>query len=192
MTEHLHIKANLKQVLETLRKLEKKYQRPAKITKLLAVSKTKSIKEILAANSAGQTHFGENYVQEAIEKIEGLKLYKTTLNWHFIGPIQKNKTRLIAENFQWVHSVDRLIIAQRLNEQRPSSLNPLQVCIQVNIDSEVSKSGITIDGIRSLAENLVELRHIKLRGLMAIPKASNNTDKGRAKNRRTDFEVIPK
>lgn len=192
MTEHSHIKANLKQVLKTLRELEKKYQRPAKITKLLAVSKTKSIKEILAANSVGQTHFGENYVQEAIEKIEELKLYKTTLNWHFIGPIQKNKTRLIAENFQWVHSVDRLVIAQRLNEQRPSSLNPLQVCIQVNIDNEDSKSGITIDGIRSLAENLVELRHIKLRGLMAIPKASNNTDKQRKSfaNLRTQLEYL--
>lgn len=179
MTEHSYIEANLKRVLRILRELEKKYQRPANSTKLLAVSKTKPIKDILAANSAGQTHFGENYVQEAIEKIEGLKLYKTTLHWHFIGPIQKNKTRLIAENFQWVHSLDRLVIAQRLNEQRPSSLPPLQVCIQVNIDSEVSKAGVTIDKIRSLAHNLAELGHIKLRGLMAIPQANSDTNKQR-------------
>jgi hypothetical protein len=192
MTEHSYIEANLKRVLRILRELEKKYQRPANSTKLLAVSKTKPIKDILAANSAGQTHFGENYVQEAIEKIEGLKLYKTTLHWHFIGPIQKNKTRLIAENFQWVHSLDRLVIAQRLNEQRPSSLPPLQVCIQVNIDNEVSKAGVTIDKIRSLAHNLAELGHIKLRGLMAIPQANSDTNKQRKSfaNLRTQLESL--
>jgi len=165
------IEANLKRVLETLRTLEIKHQRPANSVQLLAVSKTKPIEDIQAAITAGQTHFGENYVQEAIEKIQ---LSSAKVDWHFIGPIQKNKTRTITENFQWVHSVDRLVIAQRLNDQRPSSLPPLQVCIQVNIDNEASKAGVISEDIQSLAENLSKLKHIKLRGLMAIPQASCN------------------
>jgi len=177
--QNSQIEANLKRVLETLRTLEIKYQRPINSVELLAVSKTKPIKDILAANSAGQTHFGENYVQEAIEKIEELQLNKPTLHWHFIGPIQKNKTRLIAEHFQWLHSLDRLVIAQRLNDQRPSSLPPLQVCIQVNVDNEISKAGVNIDNIQDLAESISKLEHIKLRGLMAIPQASSDTSKQR-------------
>ena len=191
LKQDTQIAANLKQVEETLRALEKKYQRPTNSVQLLAVSKTKPIKDILAAHSVGQTDFGENYVQEALEKIEELKIeklkieekkitpIKSELTWHFIGPIQKNKTRAIAENFHWLHSLDRLVIAQRLNDQRPKSLPPLQVCIQVNIDHEDSKSGVTIDAIQTLAEAIADLKQIKLRGLMAIPQANNDTQQQR-------------
>jgi len=177
--QNSQIEANLIRVIETLRTLEIKYQRPANSVELLAVSKTKPIKDIFAASTAGQKHFGENYVQEAIEKIEALQLNKPALRWHFIGPIQKNKTRLIAEHFQWLHSLDRLVIAQRLNDQRPNSLPPLQVCIQVNIDNEVSKAGVKTEDIQGLAESISKLEHIKLRGLMAIPQASSDTGKQR-------------
>ena len=177
MTENSQIKTNLNRVLKKLRDLEKKYQRPAHSVQLLAVSKTKPITDILAASAAGQTNFGENYVQEAIEKIQALQIEK--LNWHFIGPIQKNKTRLIAEHFEWVHSLDRLAIAQRLNDQRLSSLAPLQVCIQVNIDQEDSKSGVDIAETHKLAESISKLKQIKLRGLMAIPQASSDTNQQR-------------
>jgi pyridoxal phosphate enzyme (YggS family) len=148
LQQNSQIETNLKKVEETLRALEKKYRRPTNSVQLLAVSKTKPIEDILAAHSAGQTDFGESYVQEAIEKITS---NRPELHWHFIGPMQKNKTRLIAENFDWVHSLDRLIIAQRLNDQRPSSLPPLQVCIQVNIDNEATKTGVEIDLIRTKA-----------------------------------------
>ena len=173
------IEANIKQVLDSLRRLEEKYQRPANSVQLLAVSKTKPIEDINSAYASGQRHFGENYLQEALGKIEELKTEpsnseKSNLHWHFIGPIQKNKTRAITENFHWVHSVDRLVIAQRLNDQRPSFLPPLQVCIQVNIDNEASKAGVVSGDIQSLAEKLLKLKHIKLRGLMAIPQASND------------------
>jgi len=124
-------------------------------------------------------HFGESYVQEAINKISHLESQHPPLHWHFIGPIQKNKTRSIAEQFQWVHSVDRLVIAKRLNEQRPQSLPPLQICIQVNIDNEASKSGIAIEDIQDLAEQFKPLKRINLRGLMAIPQASSDTDQQR-------------
>lgn len=179
-----YLKQNLKQVLASLRTLEEKYHRPTNSVQLLAVSKTKSSDDIYSAYMSGQHHFGESYLQEALEKINKLDIElsaieKTKLYWHFIGPIQKNKTRAIAENFQWVHSVDRLIIAQRLNDQRPSSLPPLQACIQVNIDNEASKAGVNSEDIQSLAENLSKLKHIKLRGLMAIPKASSDIQQQR-------------
>ena len=183
------IKAKLKQVLANLRMLEEKYQRPANSVQLLAVSKTKPIEDIYSAYVCGQHDFGESYLQEALEKIEKLKTEKfkiessniehSKLNWHFIGPIQKNKTRAITENFQWVHSVDRLVIAQRLNDQRPSSLPPLQVCIQVNIDSETTKAGVNSEEIQNLAEKLSKFKHIKLRGLMAIPQASSDIQQQR-------------
>ena len=173
------IKANLNQVLENLRMLEERYKRPANSVQLLAVSKTKPIEDICTAYACGQHHFGESYLQEALEKIKKLKIEqpnikKSKLYWHFIGPIQKNKTRAITENFQWVHSVERLVIAQRLNDQRPSSLPPLQVCIQVNIDNEASKAGVIIEDIQNLAKGLSKLKNIKLRGLMAIPQSSND------------------
>jgi len=172
----LQIEENVRAVCATLRNLETKYKRPANSVKLLAVSKTKSIEDIITANLAGQEYFGESYVQEAIEKIT---LSTLDLQWHFIGPIQKNKTRLIAENFQWVHSIDRFIIAKRLNDQRPSVLAPLQVCIQVNIDNETSKAGVALEDVVDLAHELSTLEQIKLRGLMAIPQVSNNVDEQR-------------
>lgn len=170
------IEENVKRVLATLRNLETKYHRPSNSVQLLAVSKTKPIEDLIIANSAGQEHFGESYAQEAIEKIALSKLH---VYWHFIGPIQKNKTRLITENFQWVHSIDRFIIAKRLNDQRTNSIAPLQVCIQVNVDNEDSKAGVLLEDVEDLANELSKLEHIKLRGLMAIPKASNDINEQR-------------
>ncbi|MFK7815269.1 MAG: YggS family pyridoxal phosphate-dependent enzyme [Gammaproteobacteria bacterium] len=174
--QKLLIEENLETVLLNLRSLETKYQRPLNSVKLLAVSKTKPIEDIITANMAGQKSFGESYVQEAIEKIA---LNHSGLDWHFIGPIQKNKTRLVAENFQWVHSVDRLIIAKRLNDQRPKTLTPLHICIQVNIDNETSKAGVTLDEVEDLTTELSGFDNIKLRGLMAIPRASNDVNEQR-------------
>ena len=192
LNQNSQIQANLEQVQNTLRALEEKYLRPKNSVRLLAVSKTKPIEDIVAAAQCGQTHFGENYLQEALKKIEEIKIeelkieelktskaLESNLHWHFIGPTQKNKTRLIAENFDWLHSLDRLLIAQRLNDQRPSALPPLQLCIQVNIDNEATKAGIEIDAVQGLAEALSKFKQIKLRGLMAIPQANNDTQQQR-------------
>ncbi|MEJ2116040.1 MAG: YggS family pyridoxal phosphate-dependent enzyme [Gammaproteobacteria bacterium] len=179
LNRNLQIETNIKNVLKDIRALEQKYQRPENSVQLVAVSKTKPLKDILAANACGQIDFGENYVQEALKKIENLKTINSNLCWHFIGPIQKNKTRLIAEYFQWVHSIDRLIIAKRLNDQHSDLFPPLQVCIQVNIDDEASKAGVTIKNIQPLAEGIKNLKHIKLRGLMAVPRASSETHEQR-------------
>jgi len=134
---------------------------------LLAVSKSFTTQDIREAFHAGQTCFAESYAQEAQGKIEALK--DLPIEWHFIGPIQSNKTRPIAENFAWVHSVDRLKIAERLSEQRPSYLPPLQVCLQVNISGETTKSGVRPDEISVLALAIDKLPRLRLRGLMAIP-----------------------
>jgi len=134
---------------------------------LLAVSKTQSADIVREAWHAGQRHFGENYVQEALEKIAALPL--PGLVWHFIGPLQSNKTRDIAAHFDWVHSVDRLKIATRLNEQRPAGMAPLNVCIQVNISEEDSKSGVSLAEVEALCEAVQALPRLRLRGLMAIP-----------------------
>lgn len=139
---------------------------PCDIT-LLAVSKTKPAKDIAAAYHAGQRHFGENYLQEAVEKCDELR--DLDVVWHFIGPIQSNKTRAIAEHFAWAHSVDRLKIAHRLSEQRPAHLPPLNVCLQVNIDDEPSKAGCSPTEAHALATAIVALPNLRLRGLMAIP-----------------------
>lgn len=135
---------------------------------LLAVSKTFAAGEVRAAHAAGQRDFGENYVQEATEKIAALS--DLPLFWHFIGPIQSNKTRAIAEHFDWVHSVDRVKIAQRLAESRPAGRQPLDVCLQVNLSGEQSKSGVTPEALRPLAEAVRTLPRLRLRGLMAIPE----------------------
>jgi len=142
---------------------------------LLAVSKTKPIEAIYAAYQAGQRLFGESYVQEAIPKIQLIqtKADYADIEWHFIGPLQSNKTKLVAEHFDWVHSVDREKIAQRLNEQRPTQLPALNICLQVNISGEQTKSGMTTDEVFSLAGIISDLPHLKLRGLMAI---AENTD----------------
>ncbi|WP_163932678.1 YggS family pyridoxal phosphate-dependent enzyme [Paraferrimonas sp. SM1919] len=139
---------------------------------LLAVSKTKPLADILALYSLGQRHFGENYVQEGVEKIQTCP--HKDISWHFIGPLQSNKSKLVAEHFDWMHTVDRLKIAKRLNDQRPADKAPLNVCIQVNISNEASKSGIPLEQVDELAKQLSELENIKLRGLMAIPANSKD------------------
>lgn len=139
---------------------------------LLAVSKTRSAEEVREAYQQGLTRFGENYLQEALNKIQALE--DLPLEWHFIGPVQSNKTRQIAEAFDWVHSVDRLKIARRLSEQRPADLPDLNICLQVNIDDENSKSGCSPDEALELAREIAALPHVKLRGLMAIPAPSDN------------------
>ena len=147
--------------------LEAKYGRPKNSVSLLAVSKKKSPEEILKAASLGITHFGENYFQEAIEKIERLR--ELNLKWHFIGSIQSNKTREIAQTFDWIQSLDREKIAVKLNEYRGSTLSALNVCVQVNLSGEETKSGVPINQAQDLCELVEELPNLKLRGLMAIP-----------------------
>jgi pyridoxal phosphate enzyme (YggS family) len=140
--------------------------------RLLAVSKTFGVEAIQEAYAAGQTAFGENYIQEAVDKITQLKhlLPDSSLQWHCIGPIQSNKTRLVAEHFDWVHTVDRLKIAQRLSEQRPAALAPLQVCIQVNVDGGPTKSGVASQDTLELAQQVAALPRLVLRGIMCIPE----------------------
>ncbi len=142
--------------------------RPQWAVTLLAVSKTFGADAVRDAYAAGQIAFGENYIQEAVDKITTLA--DLPLQWHCIGPIQSNKTRLVAEHFDWVHSVDRIKIAQRLSEQRPPGKAPLQVCIQVNIDGGPNKAGVTPDAALELAQQVNALPHLKLRGLMTIPE----------------------
>ncbi|AWL12875.1 UPF0001 protein [Saliniradius amylolyticus] len=135
---------------------------------LLAVSKTKPVSDIQQAYAAGQRQFGENYAQEAVEKIQLLS-HLEDIQWHFIGPLQSNKTRIVAENFDWVQSVEREKIARRLNDQRPAEKAPLQVLLQVNISDEASKSGLTPDGVLELADKVAAMDNLVLRGLMTIP-----------------------
>ncbi len=141
--------------------------RPAMDILLLAVSKTVGAAAVRELADCGQRAFGESYVQEALEKQRALR--DMPLEWHFIGPIQSNKTRAIAENFSWVHSVDRLKVAERLSAQRPPGLPPLQTCIEVNVSGEASKGGVSLDELWALAEQVAGLPGLKLRGLMAIP-----------------------
>ncbi|CAM4016813.1 YggS family pyridoxal phosphate-dependent enzyme [Shewanella aquimarina] len=148
--------------------------RDSKEIQLLAVSKTKPIDQIVAAYDAGQRLFGENYVQEGEEKINALRESHGDIEWHFIGPLQSNKTRTIAEHFDWMHTLSREKIARRLSEQRPDHLAPLQVCIQVNVSQEESKSGINPDEVAHLAETIASLPRLTLRGLMAIPTATDD------------------
>ncbi|TBR43842.1 YggS family pyridoxal phosphate-dependent enzyme [Marinomonas agarivorans] len=164
---------NLTQVHQQIRLLETQYQRPQNSVKLLAVSKTKPIEDILLAYEAGQRAFGENYVQEAVDKHQQLA-HLPDIEWHFIGAIQSNKSRLVAESMDWVHTLDRAKIATRLSEQRPSSLPTLNVCIQVNISQEASKSGIVLEELDDLVEQVLSLPNLCLRGLMAIPAPMNS------------------
>jgi pyridoxal phosphate enzyme (YggS family) len=147
-------------------------QRDPASVMLLAVSKTFPAAAVREAYVAGQRAFGENYVQEALDKIEALR--DLDLEWHFIGPIQSNKTRVIAENFAWVHGVDRLKIAQRLSEQRPPELPPLNLCLQINVSGEESKSGVDPHEAVRLAREVAQLPRLKLRGLMAIPAPADD------------------
>ncbi|UVM61121.1 YggS family pyridoxal phosphate-dependent enzyme [Pseudomonas sp. P9_35] len=163
---------NIAQVSSRIRAAEQAAQRAEHSVKLLAVSKTKPVQALREAYAAGLRDFGENYLQEALGK--QLELTDLPLIWHFIGPIQSNKTRAIAEHFDWVHSVDRLKIAQRLSEQRPADLPPLNICIQVNVSGEASKSGCTPADLPALTSAISALPRLKLRGLMAIPEPTED------------------
>src|SRR5688572_16325556 len=142
--------------------------------RLLAVSKTFPEAALRAAHAAGQSAFGENYVQEGVAKIQALADLRSAIEWHCIGPLQSNKTRVVAEHFDWVHSIDRLKIAQRLSEQRPAGIAPLQLCLQVNVDGGANKSGVTPPEALALARQVVELPNVRLRGLMAIPEPAES------------------
>lgn len=162
------IQHNLQQLRQRIRAAATQCGRDPEEVTLLAVSKTKPASAVEEAIEAGQLAFGENYVQEGVEKIEALAAHPQ-VEWHFIGPLQSNKSRLVAEHFAWCHTVDRLKIAQRLSDQRPDSLPPLNVLIQVNISDENSKSGIMLEDLPELAQQVAALPRLQLRGLMAIP-----------------------
>lgn len=164
------IAERLKSALESLNQTATESHRAPNSVQLLAVSKTKPVSEIVLAYEAGQRQFGENYVQEGVEKIEELQEL-SDIEWHFIGPLQSNKTRPVAEHFDWVQSIDRLKIAQRLNDQRTPH-KTLNVCIQVNINNEDNKSGVSAEELEPLAEAINGMKNLTLRGLMAIPAAS--------------------
>ncbi|NND66252.1 MAG: YggS family pyridoxal phosphate-dependent enzyme [Halioglobus sp.] len=160
---------------------------------VLAVSKTKPAEDIRAAHAAGLSHFGENYLQEALAKIEALS--DLELTWHFIGPLQSNKTRAVAEHFDWVHTVDREKIARRLSQQRPPHLAPLNVCLQVNISGESTKSGVSLGELPDLAARVSDLPGIALRGLMTIPAPAGEGQDEEARRRpfralREAFEAL--
>ncbi|NOQ15692.1 MAG: YggS family pyridoxal phosphate-dependent enzyme [Methyloprofundus sp.] len=171
------IASNLNAINSNIRLAESNAGREVDSVQLLAVSKTKPSVDIIEAYQAGQRHFGENYLQEALTKQKELSHYQ--IIWHFIGPIQSNKTKQIAENFSWVHSVDRLKIAQRLSDQRPESLAPLNICLQVNISDEESKAGIKLAELADMVEQIECLPHIKLRGVMAIPEPAQDYEQQR-------------
>jgi len=158
---------NLKQVNSRIDSIEHNHE-----VQLIAVSKTRSTSEILEAVNAGQVHFGENYLQESLDKISFFKERK--LIWHFIGPIQSNKTALIAENFDWVHSVDRLKIAKRLSDQRDPRLGKLNILIQINIDEELTKFGLLLKDVNEIILEVHDLPNISLRGFMCIPSPKNS------------------
>jgi len=166
------------QLRESIHAAEQRFGRRPGSVSLLAVSKTRPAADLLAAAQAGQRAFGENYVQEALGKIDACA--DRGLSWHLIGPLQSNKARDVATRFDWVHTVDRPKIAVRLNELRPLHMAPLNVCIQVNIDDETSKSGIAPDALPALAATVAELPHLRLRGLMAMPALRSGTDAQRA------------
>lgn len=157
--------------------------RPVASVTLLAVSKTQGPGAVREAVAAGQRAFGENYVQEALDKMDALLDLRPALEWHLVGPLQSNKTRAVAEAFDWVHSVDRLKLAQRLSEQRRPELPPLQVCLQVNISGEASKSGVSPDETLALARAVAALPRLRLRGLMAIPEPAADPDAQRRPHR---------
>jgi len=171
------ISSRLKAILRQIKQAEIHYHRTPGSVLLLAVSKTKPASDIAAAYQAGQRHFGENYCQEALIKQRELGAFAIT--WHFIGPIQSNKTKAIASHFDWVHSVDSLNIAQRLSKQRPANLTPLNVCLQINMSNELSKSGISLDDLPQLCEQVAALPNIKLRGVMTIPAPEDDFEKQR-------------
>jgi len=179
-----HVARHLDEVRQRIAKAAADASRDASSVTLLAVSKTFPAEDVRAAFNAGQCAFGENYVQEAVAKITGLADLRSEIEWHFIGPLQSNKTKVVAENFDWVHSVDRLKIAERLNEQRPEDLPRLSVCLQINVSGEDSKSGVAPGDALALAHRIAVLPRLRLRGLMAIPEPAGTLDEQRAPHRR--------
>jgi pyridoxal phosphate enzyme (YggS family) len=174
---------NLQQVRERIVQACARAGRPVQAVTLLAVSKTFGPLAVREAVAAGQQAFGENYVQEALDKIAALADLRAQVQWHLIGPLQSNKTRVVAETFDWVHSVDRLKTAQRLSQQRPAHLAPLQVCLQVNISGENSKSGVAPAELPELARAVAALPGLRLRGLMAIPEPAGDFEHQRRPHR---------
>ncbi|MFT4650898.1 MAG: pyridoxal phosphate enzyme (YggS family) [Polaribacter sp.] len=172
-----NIENNIIQTQGQIDRAADRYQRLSSHIGLLAVSKRKPSTDIREAYRCGQREFGENYLQEAQQKIQDLA--DLDICWHFIGAIQSNKTRVIAEHFDWVHCVDRLKIAQRLSEQRPASLPPLNICIQVNVDLEESKAGIPLEQVPALSQQIALLPNVRLRGLMSIPAPSADVESQR-------------
>ncbi|MBL8328991.1 MAG: YggS family pyridoxal phosphate-dependent enzyme [Rubrivivax sp.] len=170
------VKGRVSQALES-------FGRSADPVTLLAVSKTQPAQAVREAFAAGQRAFGENYVQEALDKIAALADLRSQLQWHLIGPLQSNKTRPVAEAFDWVHAVDRLKIAQRLSEQRPAGLPPLNICLQVNVSGEASKSGVAPADLPALALAVAALPGLRLRGLMSIPQPIDGFEAQRAPHR---------
>jgi pyridoxal phosphate enzyme (YggS family) len=178
------IAANIQQVRERIARACAASQRPVQSVTLLTVSKTFSSEAVRAAFAAGERHFGENYVQEALDKIDALADLRSQIAWHLIGPLQSNKTREVARHFDWVHSVDRLKIAQRLSEQRPPDLPRLNICLQVNVSGEASKSGVAPDELAALAHAVSALPRLALRGLMSIPQPMDDPAQQAAPHRR--------
>ena len=183
------ITSNLQAVRQQIADAAELAGRSASEIQLCAVSKTVAASTIIEAARAGQTRFGENYLQEALDKMALIQTLEPdfALEWHFIGPIQSNKTRQIAENFAWAHAVDRLKIAQRLSEQRPTGLAPLNICLQINISEEATKSGIPLDQAIELALQIAGLPNLRLRGLMAIPEPSATLEQQRAPYRQLNL-----
>lgn len=187
-----HIADNLRAVHARIERAAQAAERSPDSIHLLAVSKTFPAEDVRAAFVAGQRAFGENYVQESISKIEALADLRAQIEWHFIGPLQSNKTRPVAEHFDWVHSVDRLKIAQRLSEQRPDALPPLNVCLQVNVSGEATKSGVAPDEAPAVARAIAALPGLRLRGLMSIPEPADDLQAQREPHRvlRTLFDAL--
>lgn len=177
----MSISANLQQVWQAIAAAAAQAGRDPATVLLLAVSKTFGPEAVIEAAGAGQRAFGENYLQEAIDKQQAVRALRPdlALEWHFIGPIQSNKTRPVAEHFDWVHSVDREKIARRLSEQRPANLPPLNICLQVNVSGEASKSGIAPADLPALAQAVAALPRLRLRGLMAIPEPAQDIESQR-------------
>lgn len=175
---------NLQKVHERIALACEAAHRPVQSVTLVVVSKTHPPDRVRAAHAAGERCFGENYVQEGVDKIAALADLRERIEWHLIGPLQSNKTRVVAEAFDWVHSVDRLKIAERLSEQRPPHRPPLQLCLQVNISGEASKSGLSVDEVPDVARAVAALPRVRLRGLMAIPEPTGDPAAQRAPHAR--------
>ena len=176
------VSGNLQKVRKRIELASVAAGRASGAVKLLAVSKTMSAQAVRDAHAAGQLAFGENYIQEGVDKIASLA--DLPLEWHCIGPIQSNKSKWVAENFAWAHSIDRLKIAERLSAQRPAHLPPLQVCLQVNVDGGNNKSGVAPAELLALAQAVAKLPHLQLRGIMTIPEPSENKAQIQAVHRR--------